>query len=318
MPWGLASIVLIILGVVLFAAGWATGSRGGRVYFDRGIRVVSHSQDDTSQERVDLNFSNRFTSIQATAGSRNITFVPTNEPNVRVTSNYRRDLETSEQGGRLYVNARSQTNINFMGSNRRWSFMSFGSQGISWNRVDGTNFLDFNFDFNNFSLSSLNDTIRIYVPSGVNDIYGRVNSGNVHAYNINTTELSLRANSGRVSVEGGTHTNAHLQTTSGTVRGDAFFSDLYARTTSGNVNITDRSTSHNSPQGGIQLRATSGNVNFTTNAPISHFRYNLSISSGNMRVDGNRYSGRRTSGGNGATQIDASTTSGNVRLDFGR
>lgn len=320
LPWGLVSLVLILIGAALFAAGWASGSRGGRVYLDRGIRVVSHTQD-IQQGNIDLNFANQFTSIHATAGSRNITFVPSTDAQVRVTSN-NRDVNVSEAGNRLYINAGSQSGVNFAGTNmRRWQFLNFGTTGVSWNRVDGTRFLDFNFDFRNFSFSNISDTLRIYVPAGVNDIYGRVSSGNVHLYDITTTQLDLRTTSGRVAVEGGIHPSVRLQSTSGNVRGDAYFSgNLYARTTSGNVNITDLSTSHNAPQGsnGIQLRATSGNVSFSTNAPANHFRYSLSATSGNMRVDGNRYSGRRASGGSGATQIDASTTSGNVRVYFGR
>jgi len=321
MNWGMISLVLIILGVVLFAAGWASGSRGGRVYFNRGIRVVSHPQD-IPQESGYFNFAGQFTAIHAHATARNVTFVHTNEPTVSIVTNNSRNLRINEDSGRLEIDARVNQGVTFAGTNmRRWQFLNFGSHGVSWNRVDGVRFLDFNFDFANFSLRNMGDGLRIYVPSGVTDISTTITSGNVRMYDISTTTLDLRTTSGRVAVEGGTHESARLRTTSGNVSGNAYFpGNLYARTTSGNVNITDHSTAHNTPQGGdgIQLRATSGNVNFSTNAPASQFSYNLSATSGSMRVNGNRYNGRRASGGSGATPIDASTTSGNVRVDFGR
>ena len=96
---------------------------------------------------------------------------------------------------------------------------------------------------------------------------------------------------------------------------DTFAGDIYARSTSGSVRIEDHNTSHRDTSS-IQLHATSGSVNFDTRAPISDFRYELSVSSGSMRVDGSRLDGRSANGGTGNTLINARSTSGSIRLNF--
>jgi len=323
-PWGRLALFMIVLGVFLFAVGWISGSRGGRVYFDRGIRVVSIPQEAQGQA-MDMNFSNRVNSISVNTISDGIVFIPTSDAAPRITYSDNSRVSINEADGRLEINVRAVNSINIVGGNvtrsTRWQFMGFGRQGVSWNRANNTRFLDFDFDFANFSFSNISGAIRIYVPSTVHTIEARTTSGSIRMDDIDTSLLNLRSTSGRVTVEGGTHENSHLQSTSGSVNGDATFAgDLYARSTSGSVNIQDNSTSHRHVAGssGIQLRSTSGSVNFSTRAPVSDFRYSLSSTSGSMRVDGSRLSGRSNSGGSGAVPINASSTSGSVRLDFGR
>jgi len=322
-PWGRIAVLLIILGVILFAVGWASGSRGGRVYFENGLRVVTFPLEthEPTISAVDLNFSSNIHTVVVNATSCAIRIIPTSDATPRVTASDDRRLTVNERNGRLYVDSRAAGNTIINGVNVRWNrvgIMNMGTFGVSWNRVNNTSFMDFNFDFSNFSFTNLGNTIRVYVPSTVATIEARSTSGSVRMEGVSTTQLNLRSTSGSVALEGGTHGNTHLQSTSGSVRANAQFAgDIYARSTSGSVNVQDYSTSHRNTNS-IQLRSTSGSVRFETRAPITDFRYDLSVTSGSMRVDGSRLDGRRASGGSGNTPITARSASGSVHLDFSR
>ena len=322
-PWGRIAVFLIILGVILFAVGWASGSRGGRVYFENGLRVVSFPLEahEPTISAVDLNFSSNIHTVIVNATSCAIRIIPTSDATPRVASSDDRRLTVNERNGRLYIDSRAAGTTVVNGVNMRWNrwqFMNIGTLGVSWNRVDNTSFMDFNFDFSNFSFANFGNTIRVYVPNTVAVIEARSTSGSVRMEGVSSTQVNLRSTSGSVSLEGGTHGNTHLQSTSGSVRANAYFAgDIYARSTSGGVNIQDYSTSHRNTNS-IQLRSTSGSVRFNTRAPITDFRYDLSVTSGSMRIDGSRLDGRRASGGSGNTPITARSTSGGVHLDFSR
>jgi len=316
-PWIKVAILCILIGAGLFAAGWASGSRGGRIYFDRGIRVVSAAAQDMSGS-TDISFDRNIHTITANSTSCDIRIVPGDVPRV-VSNNIRANVR--ESGGRLYIDARQGNTLNAAGvsiNRRNINLIGIGTHGVTWSRTDGRAHLDFDFDFTNFSFRNMSNAITIYVPDTVNNINAASTSGSVHMDGISTTELYLRSTSGGVTVEGGTHENTRLRSTSGRVRASAYIAgDLYARSTSGGVAVQDYSTSHRNVGGnGIQLRSTSGSVNFSTRAPISDFNYSLSVTSGGMRVDGNSISGRNASGGNGPVRINASSTSGGVRLNF--
>ena len=357
-PWGRISVFLIILGAILFGAGWASGARGGRIYFENGLRVETAPLEEMTASALNLTFSSNFHTINVNSTSDRVQIVPTSDATPRVTSSDDRRVTISESGGTLNIHSRATGGTRLVnGVSVRWNrigLMDIGNLGVSWNRVNNTSFLDFNFDFSNFSFSNLGNTIRVYVPSAVTHIDARSTSGSVSMEGVSTTQLSLHSTSGSVNVDGGTHGNTHLQSTSGSVRmQDAstthlnmrstsgsvsvnggihesarlqstsgsvranghFTGDIYARSTSGGVNIQDYNTSHRNT-GSIELRSTSGSVRFQTRAPITDFRYDLSVSSGSMRIDGSRLDGRRASGGSGNTSLSARTTSGSIHLDF--
>ena len=356
-PWGRISIILIILGTLLFVAGWVSGARGGRVYFENGLRVATFPLEEMTAGAMDLTFSNNFHTINVNATSDRVQIIPTSDSAPRVTASDDRRVTINERGGTLYVESRATSGTMLVnGFNVRWNrvgLMDIGTLGVSWNRVNNTSFLDFNFDISNFSFRNLGNTVRVYVPNSITNIDARSTSGSVRMEGVSTTQLNLRATSGSVSVDGGTHGNTHLQSNSGSVRmenasttqlnmratsgsvhvnggthdnihlqsnsgsirANGHFGDIDARTTSGGVHIQDYSTSHRNTDN-IQLRSNSGGVRFSTRAPISDFNYDISVSSGAMRVDGARLDGRRASGGNGNTPITARTTSGSVHLDF--
>jgi len=318
--WTSIAVFFIIIGAGLFSAGWVSGSRGGRIYFSNGLTIVPHTQELAPPHALDLSSSSNINAITVTSASNGVVFVSSPDTAPRVIHPDSRYVNVSEADGRLHVDVRSANNINILGINAgRTRIANFDSPGVTWHRTSATPFLDFNFDIANFLSSNVTNTVRIYVPDAVNEIEARSASGSIRMDGISTSSLTLQASSGRVTVEGGTHGNSRLQSASGSINGNAHFAgDLYARSSSGSINIQDRSISHRLVDNGIQLRSSSGSINFSTQAPISNFNYSISVSSGSIRVDDSRISGRRASGGNGAVPIDASASSGSIRLDFGQ
>jgi len=308
--FGKFAVVLIILGLCLFGAGWVSGARGGRVYLTGGFRVVPYSSGQIEgHTAVDMTAANTIHSLAVTATSSAVQLVPTTSDRLTITSS-NRGITTSETDGRLYVNVQSAgTNISFLGT---------PNLGVSMNVSRGNDtFLDFNFNRRSLNFRNLSSTVRVYVPESVNDIYARTRSGSIRINDVSTNEIRLHANSGSVHLSGGNHRHAHMQTSSGSVRANGHFSgNITGISNSGSVRIDDYSTSHTGNS--INLEARSGSVRFYTNAPRTDFSYNLSVRSGSMRIDGNRISGRDHSGGSGSTQIDASTRSGSVQMNFGR
>ncbi|MCL2286947.1 MAG: DUF4097 domain-containing protein [Firmicutes bacterium] len=322
-PWGKIAVFLIIVGAALFAAGWASGARGGRVYFESGLRIETPPFNiPESLRAAHIDLSSNIHTVTVNATSCAIRIVPTSADRPQVVSSESRDMVVNEVSGRLYVDTRSADAwfIGGVNRNRRnWHIMNIGTFGVSWNRSGSTSFMDFNFDFDNFSLSNrTGNTITVYLPDSVQQIEARSTSGSVRLENISTTRLNLRSTSGSVNVDGGTHRNTRLQSTSGSVRGNGYFAGgIYARSTSGGVNIQDYSTAHRNTDS-IHLQSTSGSVRFSTRAPISDFSYELSVTSGSVRIDGSSVSGRRVSGGTGNVPINARSTSGSIHLDFSR
>jgi len=309
LPWSGVAVALILVGIALFAVGWLSGSRGGRIYFDRGIRVeTGDHEDSTHTGGGNLTFARNFDSLVVNASSRAIRILPSSEQTIRVV--IPTDLRTNinERGNTLYIEARNANRIHFM---------SFGTRhGVTWNRHD--RYLNFDFDFSGPRRAWSTGGIRVYVPDSVNGIDARTSSGTVRLYDVDTTELRLQTSSGSVQVNGGTHRNTHLQSTSGSVRANGnFLEDLYARTTSGSVQVEDGHAATRQ-RGEIRLRSTSCAVRFSTPASINDFNYNISVTSGSMRVNDSRINGRSATGGTGNTPVNASTTSGSVRLNFGR
>ena len=314
MPWGGVAVALILLGIALFAVGWLSGSRGGRIYFDRGIRVETGDREDfVPTGNGNFTFANNFDSLVVNASSRAIRIFPSSGQDVRVTVPPDLRIEINEQGRTLDIDTRARTT----GSTRRIHFMTFGgARGVTFNRAGGTGYLNFDFDFTNPRNIWATGGIRVYVPDSVNDIYARTSSGSVRINDVSTTNLRAQTSSGRVEVNGGTHQDVHLQTSSGSVIANGYFSGaLHAQTSSGRVRVHDYNNRRTGSEN-IQLRSSSGSVRFYTRAPLSDFNYRISVTSGSMRVDDNRISGRNASGGSGGTTINASTTSGGVRLNF--
>jgi hypothetical protein len=312
--WGRIAVLLIILGAVLFAAGWALGSRGGRVYFENGLHVTTVPTGEYTAENIaeTVVLNENVHTIRVNGTSNAIHFVPTTDRAARVQTN-NRNVIINEANGVLDIRVERAAERRFRGG-----IFNVGNLGVTWNRAEGRRFLEYNFDFGNISFENVNNAIRVYVPEHVRVIDARSTSGRIRLENVNTAQLSLSTTSGSINIDGGINENARFQTTSGSVRANGYFNgNIYARTTSGGINIEHYGASHPVADS-IQLSSTSGTLRFATNAPLSDFSYNLSVTSGSMRVNEDRLSGRNVSGGRGNISITARATSGSIRLNFGR
>jgi len=315
-PWFKLALVLIILGAIILAVGLLTGSRGGRVHFSGGFRIETYPLEDQSHVGfVEFTATEQVREIVVSAVSESVTLVPTSASVPSVTG---RDIEITVQNGVMTV---SRVGMNIFGGNFRHTrigIFNFGNTGIAWVRDNNESYLDINYDWRNPFRGINQGGIRVYVPDNVEIVNARSVSGSVRLSDISTSDLTLNATSGSVRVEGGTHNDVTLRSVSGSVRFDGYIGgSLNASSTSGSVNVSDSSRSYGAGET-ITLRSVSGSVTFTTSAPASNFNYSVSSVSGSMRVDGDRIDGRRGSGGTGSVPVDASTTSGSIRIEFGR
>jgi len=308
--WTTLAIICILLGAGLFVAGWLSGSRGGRIYFDNGVNVVAYQRGERSWgETESTNITGRFTAISVEASSAAIEFVPTTANSPQVVAPNHFDVSYSQNGGNLSITITNTTNFTLIG-------------GASWGR-NGFSILDFNFSGNPFTSGS--NTVRVYVPASVTDITARTSSGRIQLDGVSTNQLDLRASSGRLAVNGGNHRNTTLQTTSGSIRVEAhLLGNIEARASSGSININDLNTSHANRADNMQihLRTSSGSIRFNTRLAYEDFLYGASVSSGSIRIDDGRIRGGRNiqggTSGNGNATIIASASSGSIRLNFGQ
>ena len=307
--WARLAVVLMVLGVVLYAAGFMSGARGGNIYFSNGrfhISAVNASDEGSASMTVDP-----FHSVDIHAGSSRVVIAQGNNYGVVVPTGWR-EPTVDVTGGVLVIDARRQgrSNIQFFGI---------------------TN-----------STGENNDVIRVYVPDNslvggeirvttssgrisidrvnVGNIFATASSGRIEVSNISTfvSRMELRSSSGRVTVENVPDAgDISIQTSSGRIDIDrAGWHSLTARASSGRINVTRGQEAGQA--GHTNLQASSGVVAVEIAGRRSDYRYSLNVSSGNMRVDGDRISGRNFSGGTGDNEIVIRTSSGNIRLDFVR
>ena len=310
---GRFALALIVIGLCLFGAGWLMGARGGRVYLagPEGFNIVASRANDTAQAQlVDITAANIVQSLTVNATSGSIQLYATNSDRLYVSGS-RRGITINENGGNFHLDSsNSSVNIGIIGSTHL---------GVNIVRGRGQNSytaIDFNFDRRNFR-NRISNNLRIYVPSSVQDIYAHTRAGSVTANDISTNQLHLQTSSGGIRLQGGTHNNTHLETRSGGIRANGNFAgNVSASTSSGGIHVHDYNTSQ--ANNTIRLETRSGGVRYESSAPRSDFSYNLSVGSGSMRIDGNRLSGRNYSGGNGNSQVYATTRSGGIQLSFGR
>jgi len=314
--WGRIAVKLIIIGLLLFAVGWATGARGGRVYLfgPGGFSIVANhtSSDTTLPSAINLTAENVVHSLTVNASSGSIQLYATDSDRLQVAGS-RRGITINEDSGHFYLDARNTTtHIGIIGGNNL-------GVNIVRGREHGHNqytAIEFNFDRRNFT-RQIGSGVRIYVPSSVQNIYAHTRSGSVLISDISTNQLHLQTRSGSVRLEGGTHANTHLETSSGGIRANGRFTgDITANTRSGSVRVYDYNSSQ--VNNTVRLYARSGGVRYYSSAPRSNFSYNLSVRSGSMRIDNNRLSGRDYSGGSGNSEVIATTRSGSIQLNFGR
>jgi len=301
-PWIRLSIVLIILGALLILGGFATGSRGGRIHFDRGLRIESFS----AAERI-VNNNPHFESnstvhtvIVNDARFRTVTIVPTSNPTLSVTGAEDIDLNVTEIDGVVVISPTGIGGADIIGfrNSTNLSLMDFGGAfGISYvsgrplistdmNLATGNNFREGDrvryLQYNIGGRVSFGGAIRVYMPSSVQYLNVNTTSGTIRINNESTLSvLTVNSSSGNIHVNGGTIIDGGLRSTSGTIR----------------VNDT-------TVQGGFSAQSSSGNIHFNGDRlPSGYFRSTSGTIRVNATVDENFF---------------AQSSSGNIHFDGDR
>jgi len=276
--WLKLSALLIIFGAILLGAGWASGSRGGRVHFSGGFRVESfrRGQDEGSTAETFYNLSNIHT-ISVSASHGNVTVIPTSSPHIRVVPSNRTPLIISDSDGILHVTAPGA------GENRhnwsRISFLSLGHSGVSINRyyIDNTRYGYVEFAVGRAGRNSSRDNIRIYVPDSVQNYIVATTTGTIRMDGVNATNVNLRATTGNINFNGQL-LMGDIRTTTGTIRintDENSTTILRAQSTTGNINF----------DGGIMydsyFRATTGTIRATGEVKNT---FSANATTGNIHV----------------------------------
>ncbi|MCL2203436.1 MAG: DUF4097 domain-containing protein [Defluviitaleaceae bacterium] len=309
-PWNRLALILIVFGGILFAAGWAGGSRGGNIFFLDGRLQVRSAQRGSGATEHDLPAGmGDVRQVQVIATSMNVTLLPTDtsprfvvyggvEPMVTVSGDTL-TIDTRQQER----NVGMQVGIQFNFATDRREIRLYLPQKV----------------YNSISLTSTSGNVRMEGFTAT-DVTARSTSGNVRIRDSVIGNGTMQSTSGRVELTDTSIANAELRSTSGNVIIDGgALTYINASTTSGNIRIDARVARAG---GHAELRSTSGTIRFTGNQALRNgsVLYTLQSRSGNVRVNGERVG----SGAHRSINHDASlsftavvrTTSGNIHFYY--
>ena len=156
--------------------------------------------------------------------------------------------------------------------------------------------------------------LRLTVPEGTSleAFEAATVSGNVHweAEEASARQVVVETASGAIEVEGVTAPRFDLASISGKIQLDgAATEQVRAETTSGGIRL------EGALEGQLTASSVSGKVKLELSGPPGRYAYTCSTVSGSVRVQGEKCP-REIAGGSGPDQIDATTVSGAIEIDF--
>ena len=346
--WARLALVLMVLGVGLYVAGFLSGARGGEIYFEnRRLRFAT----DGDAEFISM-ATEPFHSIDVRASSSRVIILPGDTYTVVVPTGQRAPTVDVTNGvlsidsrlpGRARIhffsinhsgmrdeiriyfpdNSNANGGIQVTTSSGRIQIDGVSAGYINANSSSGRiEISNMTTPMSNVNLRSSSGRIAIDNVDITNDLTAQASSGRIEIRNIASpmNRAYIRSTSGRVSVENlEMAREVTIQTSSGRIDLDRVgWGDLSARASSGRINIVRGRGIGGSTGGNITLQTSSGAVNLEIVGNRSDYRYVFNTSSGSMRVNGERFPGRNFSGGNGTNEISIRTSSGSIRLDFVR
>lgn len=138
----------------------------------------------------------------------------------------------------------------------------------------------------------------------------KATSGDVTTSISDTHELSLTTSSGTIKVDRTTADDTFLKSTSGSIKAEEFETDsVKVETTSGSVNLECDEVDS------VKCKSTSGSVTLELPGSKDDYSYDLSCTSGTIKV-GNDRSDHSYSSKNGGKPVEVQTTSGNIHIQF--
>ncbi|MCL2372067.1 MAG: DUF4097 domain-containing protein [Defluviitaleaceae bacterium] len=347
------AVILIIVGVLMYGGGWGLGGRGGFIYFQGGPRIgraapsnIRYGAGDT--HTIYINAAASSITIFPTDEPRPRVAYP-NNLDVTLTDVNGVMTFTARDPRR----ARISFGFNHPGSIRLYVPSHVDVFNITTStgtiRMDGIDADDLvlrattgSIHFNNGSInrgriSATTGTMRINpTNSYVASMYMRTTTGSIH-YNGNAiTTGGFHATTGTIRVtttaaetiytstttgsihySGTTLHEGRFRANTGTIRIDTTLTggDINATTTTGSIHLNDSGSAQH-PAAPINLQANTGTIRFTTGQPESAFNISTSVSTGTIRINGDRRS--QTNQHAGGTPLTARTTTGSIHLNFGR
>ena len=311
-PWIRMALIFIFLGGILFATGWASGSRGGNIYFQGGglhINTAHYSDEESTTFNLPRN-AQGFNYVSVFTTSMNISVHVTNgEPHWVIHGDIEPVINTANN--QLTIDTRQEEQrLNFR---RGWQIFMFSSS--NW---EIELHLPREMMQSALHLRSVSGSIRV---DGVESasFNATTTSGSVRLNNASVTHAEMQSVSGSISVAHSHVVQGAMTTASGSISvTNGSIQHFTATTASGSINV-DTTANRN---GSALLNTMSGSIRFTGHGlarQSDNVQYHLQTISGSIRVDGQRLSGNVHTSGNAANPwffIHAQTMSGSVRLDF--
>ncbi|MCL2094676.1 DUF4097 domain-containing protein [Candidatus Saccharibacteria bacterium] len=283
--WWITAGIFLAVGLVFMAFSVGLGALGHGIYIDsRGVHISGRDNTDTTFTESNLD---AFTSITVSTRSTDIELIASDHFGFEAHLPHNNDsFEWRLEDGRLTIEA--------------------GRHNDSW-RID---LFSLNFSSNN--------AIKIFYPEGAEfaDLVFDATSGNITFSDISADSIRARVVSGDIRTERWQSRAVGLHTTSGNITViDADWQELDAEAVSGNIRLGGTAALR------THAKTTSGNITSTlTGSPEAHV-YELEVTSGTIRVGGQRMgsparSAWPPSGSSDLSEIKFRTTSGNIHLDF--
>lgn len=337
--WWKIALVLIVAGFALSALGFAFGARGGYAFFEDGrLRIVSSDENIIVRE-MDVA---QFDVVEVKTGSASIELIASDSYGFEISlPQYVGKPSWSITDGKLAIDASSQANmfsiVNFnIASHYVKVYYPVGNASVL-KSVDLTassgGILLQGVSAESISLKASSGSISAEVPyyrqatarnsSGSITFNGNgdnaslilvANSGTIRADSSGCAIVDISNSSGSITLSGDTLPSAEVQlkASSGTIRSEIpAWQSLTAKNTSGSINIIGQ------PHGNTSASVSSGSITMTLNGDESDFSYDMSTTSGTIRIGGQRIgSPARYSSDTAGNTLMADATSGSIRVDF--
>jgi hypothetical protein len=314
---------LVALGVVILIVGVLLGGRGGYLRWEDG-RIVFHGANEYGSGTRHTVLGDEFTSVYVNMTAARVTVRPSWDGTASVGM---RDVSVSMyvEDGVLRITREqarrggfSLINFGWGGSPRLYIYLPQDELDTLDIRTTSGAVRIYNVVANTMDINASSGAVRI-TGSEADIARIRASSGSVRIYDTVTNTKSINVNSGAVRINGGATGVADIRASSGSIRGYGFnWHTLAAGANSGAIRFHDAMPA---PGGTTNLHATSGSVRLYVASHPRYFSYEVSSTSGTIRVQGGRGTGRNnritSAGGEHANHaITIHTTSGSSRLDF--
>jgi DUF4097 and DUF4098 domain-containing protein YvlB len=297
----LPGLILMIIGLALYGAGWLNGSHGGSVYVDDdGFHMNINEAGKVNGIYISEFNLQPFNEVEVEAGFANVYFEEADSYGleIRLPSGYEPEWEVD--GGKLKIEADSNDNFSFQIIN-----MEFTESSIWVYYPEGGSLESLN-------LKTGSGSIYAAVPYVYDEAKLETGSGGIEAQLYNNAAVEAKTGSGSIALYSeGSSIQVKAETGSGKITlTDGEWIDANVKTGSGSINIEGMlfgETVIESGSGSVEISGLFSGGGF--------YGYDISTGSGSIRVNGNRYEKNYKSGSGSDNEITVRTGSGSIRIE---